>query len=404
MKNWIPLIGLFFLSSLCGIFWEAGDNLLHIWGRDNGLGPKNLDTINFVRIFAIFRLLWAPIFTLLFVHRRSWVVLLAFMGAFTLLSFSFFPFLSPFFIISLIVFSFIKYSLFILTDASQMDAIPRSYWGFSESLCFNGYLVGISLTSATALLLSHHGFSWRSIYFYIVIIILIIAFFLIKSPIFRFLDKKSTAIPLKNFWHPIKMWLKQPYSAYILALMCIYCVQNGFIEPQRDYFLLQKGVSKKSLAGFCAVVLWVEVFSTFLAAFSIRYKGYLWTLTAGMIFNSLGIACIIAQILFSCHHHWLLSSFLFLQFTRGFAFTGFFAFQLITCHANYAISQLAFLETISQLGEKLASLRSGWIAQEMGWSSLFLLALAINCIILFFLKTISHMSFFSPSPSPSIEK
>ena len=65
----------------------------------------------------------------------------------------------------------------------------------------------------------------------------------------------------------------------------------------------------------------------------------------------------------------------------------FFSFQLICCQKEYAVSQLALLTALAYLGTKLGGVRSGWIAQEMGWQFLFGLAFFINLPVSILLGT-----------------
>lgn len=377
-----PLMGLTFLGLLGGIFIEAGDILIRPWGRDLGWTPKRLDWLNLIEILCSFKFLWSPIFAwqlqyLWWGTRRTWIILTLVGACFSIIVISLTKFFSLLFIFGLVILTLMRSSFDVLLVASQMDAVSRRYWGMSENFCMNGYRFGMMFIGSGALFLSDKGVSWHRLYCFIALLVAIGIVCVAFSPTFSFLNKATTT-KSKNFWHPFVIWFSQPGSWMILLLLMTYRAQDALIDPQREYFLLELGFSKTKLGAIGWFVPWMGVIGGFLAGACIRYKGYFYTLTVGACIHGLAGVGLFTQSLNANATPWTAGFFLLEQTTRGFSMISIYSFQLICCQFDYAVSQLALLAAATDFGTKIISLRSGWIAQELGWPFLFAIASGIN--------------------------
>jgi len=61
IHKWLPLIGLLLLGIIGGVWVEASENLIRIWGKDMGFLPKELDRLNMIESLSSFKFLWSPV-------------------------------------------------------------------------------------------------------------------------------------------------------------------------------------------------------------------------------------------------------------------------------------------------------------------------------------------------------
>ena len=245
-SGWRPLLALFLLGFMGGIIFDAGDVLIRLWSKDMDLLPKQLDWLNGIEIIHPLKFLWAPLFSIPLAMqgwrgRRSWLILImGVMGISTVVLPSL-PFWGWWFLGILLIFTMARASYDALIIASQMDVVSKSLWGWSENCCVTGYRIGIMLTSYGALSASSWGLSWPRIYLCVSVILVASTLFLARHPLFHFLNTTQSASQLSpktfRFWSPIQDWLRLRGSVVILIFLTIYRLQDGMIDPQREYFL-----------------------------------------------------------------------------------------------------------------------------------------------------------------------
>jgi PAT family beta-lactamase induction signal transducer AmpG len=384
------LLGLALLGSFGGIFIEGGDLLLRIWARDQGMVPKQLDVLSGIELLHGIKFLWSPFFMLGISlwgwgTRRTWIFLSLMGGAVALGSLALVPFFGILFLGLLVLFHAIKSSFDMLVVASQMDATKRSYWGINENFCVNGYRFGMMASQWGVLSLSQYGCSWPFLYGLLAIIIMGGAF-LMHLPFFSFLDaakEKPPMASLRDFFAPFMQWFQSPGSGRIAALMMLYRVQDSLIDPQKSWFYLDLGFSKAQLGFVSSLGIWGSVLGGIVSGICIRFKGYASTLILGLGLHALTGCGFLALSLFPQKNPWVLSLLVCDALTKGFSMIAFFSFQLYCCKLQHALSQLALLTALNELGMKCIGMRSGFIAHEWGWPNLFGTAISLNVPVLF---------------------
>jgi PAT family beta-lactamase induction signal transducer AmpG len=370
-KEWWSLLALLVLGMVGGIFFEAGDTLIRLWARDMGMTPTKLDILNAIEILHPLKFLWAPIFSLALVwgpwqQRRAWllIAILASIGAMGGLIVS--PFFGIFFCLFLGLLTVTRASYDALVIASQMDAVSKSYWGFSENICVTGYRIGIMVVLQAALHASANGTSWPHIYLWVGGLALLSFVLIGWGRMFHFLN---TIAPPKTerLWDSLRQWLTLRGSWFVLLFLFVYRLQDGLIDPQREYFLLDAGLSKINLAHLKTIALGGTIMGGFCAGACIRYWGYRAALGWGLALHASAAALLYMT---STHHFPLLglkTAYITEQTTKGFTTIAIFSFQLLCCSGQNQISQLALFSAISDMGLKLCATRSGWIAEHYGW-------------------------------------
>jgi len=380
-----PLWSLFLLGFIGGVLFEAGDILIRIWSKDMSLSPKTLDLLNTIEILHPLKFLWAPIFSIpIFLgpwtNRRAWILITLMVSVSAIAGLCLSAFFGWAFLGFLCLLTIARASYDALVIASQMDAVSASHWGWSENFCVMGYRIGI-MALGYASLHASLWLSWPHIYWGVAALIVIGIIFMAYSPLFHFLNTIQASKP-ERLWDSIRNWMTLPGSALVLTFLLIYRLQDGLIDPQREYFLLDMGLSKIELAYLKTMGLWGTIAGGFAAGACIRYKGYRFTLYWGLIFHGCagGLLCLAsgyAGPLYGGGKSALSMAYCLEQTTKGWSTIAIYSLQLLCCQGNHVISQVAFFSALSDFGLKVISMRSGWLVQEYGYR--FLLGAGSLC-------------------------
>jgi hypothetical protein len=313
------------------------------------------------------------------------------------------PFFGPFFIIFLVFLTITRASYDALAIISQMDAVPKSYWGFSENICVTGYRMGIMVVLQAALHASANGTSWPYIYLWLGAGALLGFVFIGYGRMFDFLNTITSLKP-ERLRDSLRQWITLRGSTLILLFLFIYRLQDGLIDPQREYFLLDAGLSKGTLAHLKTIALFGTILGGLCAGACIRYRGYRAALGWGLLMH--GAAG--GLLYMASMYHWPIGNlkifYIIEQTTKGFTTISIFSFQLLCCHGQNRISQLALFSAISDMGMKLLSTRSGWIVENYGWSALMGSGALCGLPAFLVLHFIFSKTFLAPNNPLSVEK
>ncbi len=413
-SQWWPLLALFLLGLIGGIIYDTGDVLIRLWSRDRGILPKQLDWLNGIEILHPLKFLWAPLFSLALAFgpwtgRRAWILMALGVVVCSILGFSITPFFGLTFLAILLIMTMARASYDALIIASQMDAVSKSLWGWSENSCVTGYHVGMVLTSHLALRASFCGMSWPLIYVCIGIILVASILFIGYSPLFGFLNTVQSAPETSSkkigFWSSIQDWLGLRGTMIVILFLTIYRLQDGLIDPQREYFLLDSGLTKISLAYLKTFGLFGTIAGGVAAGACIRYLGYRRALTLGLMVHGCAGGLLYLSSLCSGLSWWpeslLKVAYCLEQTTKGWSTITIFSFQLLCCQGGNVVTQLALFSALSDLGMKIISARSGWLAQEFGWSTLIGVASLSGLPALSLIPYVFSRTFIAEKTAPS---
>jgi PAT family beta-lactamase induction signal transducer AmpG len=414
-SHWWPLLALFLLGLIGGIIYDTGDVLIRLWSRDMGVLPKQLDWLNGIEILHPLKFLWAPVFSVALAFgpwtgRRAWILMVLGLVICTMVGISYTPVFGVPFLVILLIMTVARASYDVLIIASQMDAVSKSLWGWSENSCVTGYRVGIMLTSNLALRASFWGMSWPMIYGCIGMILMVSMLFIGYSPLFRFLNTVQTAPETsskkRGFWSSIQDWLGLRGSMIVILFLTIYRLQDGLIDPQREYFLLDTGLTKISLAYLKTCGLFGTIAGGVAAGACIRYLGYRKALTLGLMVHGGAGGLMYLSSLYTGLPWWpeslLKTAYCLEQTTKGWSTITIFSFQLLCCHGRNVMTQLSLFSALSDLGMKIISARSGWLAQEFGWSTLMGVAALSGLPALSLIPYLFSRTFIAEKTAPSL--
>ena len=378
--------GLFLLGIGGGLLLEAGDHLMRVWGQEWGMTPRNLDSIGALEVVSGLRFLWAPLFAFAWT-RKKWMILSLFFAILGFLGLSFFPSWGGLFFGSFLLITLGRSSFDMLVVACQMEAVPQAWWGMATNCCVNGYHVGIMMAGSGLLWLSQ-WYSWSWIMALLGALMGLLCLVVIFS--FRFLEMPQKRESRQNrgtsldavdekgsVWGFFYPWI--PKKAMLL-LMMTYGMPEGWIDPQLNGFLLVSGWSKAQVSLWKVAALLMSVGGGFLAGRTLTRWGGHGVLRIGLWIRGFTGGLLLCHSLFGFETSGLLL--LIDQGVHGFALISFYSFQLLSCQREHALSQLAFLVSLAELGTKIASLGSGWILETLGWSGL-LGAAALSNLALF---------------------
>jgi hypothetical protein len=433
-----PLAGLFFLGVVAGLILDLTGKMVRVWGKDLGLNPGQMDRLSLLDFAGALRVLWAPLL-MTSLHlcwtrhgqdgcqsrlrdRRAWVVICMAGAGLGLWALGQTSFLSPLFQGTLLFVIILFNSLDVLVIASQADAASKSLWGLSEGICINGYRFGMMASSTVALSLSHYCVPWSGIYAAMACAVLAAAGLVWRWPLFDFLMPKAglsqpdtppsihqpgmqtgtnhltqppaqnapsdlaDSVPFldqnhrvwKSLWTPALDWFRLPGSLWMISVMISFRWQDSLIDPQREYIMLAAGLSKAALAAFKSMAIWASVVGGLVSGALIRQRGHGWTLQASLLVHGL-VAVFLASLVFSKTGAVALAAGLLLESTtKSMALVAFYAFQMVCCQPGKVVAQLALVSALGDLGYSALAMRSGFVAQNWGWTALFLGAAACN--------------------------
>jgi hypothetical protein len=92
------------------------------------------------------------------------------------------------------------------------------------------------------------------------------------------------------------------------------------------------------------------------------------------------------------------------QTTKGWSTITIFSFQLLCCQGGNIMTQLALFSALSDLGMKIISARSGWLAQEFGWSTLMGVAALSGLPALSLIPYLFSRTFIAEKTAASLPK
>lgn len=382
-----------------GTLMSAGGQLLRHWGKDMGLSLSAMDKIDMIFLLSAFKLIWAGILTWSFSFlgckgRRAWLILMLSIALLSLILLRELPFFGPLFLMTLVIFTFAFTSYDMMIVASQMDALEKPYWGLGENFVITAYRVGMSMTSV-GLILSHEQWSWPQIYLLIIGFISFGFLCIWKLPQFDFLNHTpiNRHKSLASLWEPFKVWFIQPGAGLVAIFMIICKFSDGLINSQRDFFLLVHGLTKTDLAIVKNVGLWIGVAAGFGSGFFIRYRGILTSLRMGYLSQLVAIGGLWVANQMNLKGIFLVIPILLQYATRGFCMISLYCFQLNCCQLQWALGQLALITMLTDFGLHIASARSGWVVDHLGYSWLWGLSCLFNVPVLILISKVTRIPF-----------
>lgn len=259
----------------------------------------------------------------------------------------------------------------------QKTALPESWRGIPESVCFNGYRVGMTLAVSQGLLLTHQQWLWSQLYgglsllLYAIVALLLIYSILSRTPRHVSLHSPHCLSLYHTFCPAFYALWKRPDFYYFLGMLALYRGAESIFSPNRELFFVMHGVSKTAHAAMNIASFWWSTLSIMAAGVCAVRFGVLSVLRWGLLGYGVSLVFLFANHLAGGAYCEWQTLYILEQSVLNFAITGFFSFQTAYISTRYALSQTAYCMAFMNLSMQLLGARSGWLYHVFGWKGVF---------------------------------
>jgi PAT family beta-lactamase induction signal transducer AmpG len=401
---------------------------LSYWLAEVGIDNTTIGLFMLVSLPYSFKFLWAPLIdhipiplmTRFLGQRRSW--LMAMQGG-LLISLYFLGLSNPainigYTALSAFFVSFFSASQDITIDAYRIETISPQYRGSAAALETIGFRFGMLASGAGALYLAAL-FDWKAAYMLMTTAVggsLILILFLKEPP--RHCDEHTEEIreeeggvvsPLDTSWrghgHPskirsLKSKILLPLYEFahrdkiLLIVLFIFCfkladtVMNAMSAP----FLCDIGFSKIEFANVSKLFgITLMVIGGLLGGVIIHRMGIYQSAILCAVLQTLSCLMFTIQAIVGYDPTILMITVGVESLCSGMTSTIFIAFLSEFCSKPHTATHFSTLYSLGSLSRAITSAGSGWLADSLGWSTLFFLASMTLFPTLFFLTRLSEV-------------
>ena len=393
-----------FFIVLCGLYFSQGlpsgilAHALPTIMRDYGIDLRLIGALDLLALPWFFKFIWAPIIDQRW-QRTHWIFgfQLFIIPLIVLLSlFSEAVIFGPYLALllsTLFVINCLSASQDIATDGLASSTLQTQQLGFANTVQVAAYKLGLIL-GGSLLLISLDYFSWQSN-----LRLLAIALCVSLAPLY--LQRKTiarqqaqlTSISTEskttlNISHVLKGFILQPNMALWLAVLVSFKIADSLGSAMLKPMLVDLSYSKTAIGSMSASASIVGMLGAGLAGLLFMYvqRKRLLIFSGFMQALGIGLFALIPMISELTHGYLLIMTIcLFEQFFDGLSTVIIFACMMGYCRKGLEGSDYTLQMSIHLMGAGLAGLSSGFIAQAIGYESLFIIALIIGIFSLLFI-------------------
>ncbi len=358
-------------------------SILQAWMKEVNIDLKLIGVMSLIGLPYTLKYLWAPVFdrfTLPFLgRRRGWLLVsqILLMVAIVLLGFS-----NPrehiwFTAFAAFLVSFFSASQDIVIDAYRREDLDDNELGLGSSLYVNGYRIGLLVAGSGGLMMADH-ISFKYVYS-------IMALFLIPGIITTLFSPEpkidKTVIPksLKEaVIDPLIDYFKRDYAILILCFILLYKIGDTMAGAMTTPFYLDLGFTKTEIGVVVKLFgFWATIAGGLIGGLVILKTGIikaLWFFGFLQAFSTAGFS-LLAIIGYSIPT--LSFVIAFENFSSGMGTAAFVAFMGSITNKRFTATQFALLSGLMGVPRVLAAAPTGFLVEQMGWVSFFILCTLI---------------------------
>ncbi len=398
-----------FIGFSCGIPLFLTASTLSLWLNQEGVSYTKIGLLSWVAFPYTVKFLWSPFIdrlkipylTNLMGRRRSWLLLSQVFLIFSIIGLSMTtPSLSllPTAICAMAV-TFFAATQDVTMLAYQVERLGKQQYGAGEAMGVFGYRMGMLMSGAGSLYFAEF-LSWGAVYQIMAgfIFVGVITTFIIKEPkpiknVEAELKENQAHAYLKG--HPrLGMGLSRmiswiygavicPFSNFMsqggwlvaLLIMLLYKLGDNIIGNMTNIFLVDVGYTKSEIVSVSKIFgMATSIIGGFIGGYLITRIGIIKSLfiTAALHGISILMFAVIANIGYDLD---LLYITIALEhITSGMRTTTLLTFQMMLVTPMYAATQLALLTSAVHFGRVFFSSFSGFLVEQLGWSTFFITA------------------------------
>ena len=405
VPTWRRLMAVSAQGVASGTPYMVGTKLLQGWLTATGVPLGLIGLLAYAELPYTLKMFWAPAVDRWPLpwpdRRRGWllllqIILVAVIGAMAFLR----PGRDPVSLAAIgtiaLLLAVVSATQDILVDAYRTDLLPEQERGAGAAATNLGYRGAMLAIGAGGFTLAGR-YDWPLAFAAAALLMLMVLPFTLSAPLLppiqhQVLSLRQAVVgPTREFLHRTG----GGRAAMLLALVLLYRWPDGLLNAMAVPFLLQKGFSP-------------EVVGSVLAGWGIGAT-IVGTIVGGILFGRLGInrsLWIFAIIgAFGNLAYWALATFPggttallaavgLESLGGGLVGAAFVALLMSLCNPRFSATQYALLSGIYALSRSVLSGQSGFLAEEVGWSSFFLLtaAASLPAFMLMFFLTPWHSS------------
>jgi PAT family beta-lactamase induction signal transducer AmpG len=405
VPTWRRLMAVSAQGVASGTPYMVGTKLLQGWLTATGVPLGLIGLLAYAELPYTLKMFWAPAVDRWPLpwpdRRRGWllllqIILVAVIGAMAFLR----PGRDPVSLAAIgtiaLLLAVVSATQDILVDAYRTDLLPEQERGAGAAATNLGYRGAMLAIGAGGFTLAGR-YDWPFAFAAAALLMLMVLPFTLSAPSLppiqhQVLSLRQAVVgPTREFLHRTG----GGRAAMLLALVLFYRWPDGLLNAMAVPFLLQKGFSP-------------EVVGSVLAGWGIGAT-IVGTIVGGILFGRLGInrsLWIFAIIgAFGNLAYWALATFPggmtallaavgLENLGGGLVGAAFVALLMSLCNPRFSATQYALLSGIYALSRSVLSGQSGFLAEEVGWSSFFLLtaAASLPAFMLMFFLTPWHSS------------
>ena len=360
-------------------------HLIPAWLRDEGVDLKTIGLFSLIGFPYTWKFLWSPLIDHfkppILGRRRGWalmtqVALLGAIAAFGPLD----PTTEIWSVAAVVgIVAFFSASQDIVLDAHRRELLPDHELGIGNSMFVNAYRLSMLVPGSLALILADQ-MPWSTVH-------LIVAAFMVVGIVTTLLMPEPEPAPgtSKTFAEAVVEPFKEFFARdgaraamLILAFMLLYKLGDSMATALLTPFYLDLGFSKTEIGTVAkAAALWAGTAGATLGGIIMIRLGInrsLWCFGVVQLVTILGFAAL-AEV--GNDPHWLFWVVSAEYLGVGLGGAAFVAYMARTTDRRYTATQYALLTSVMGIPRTFANASTGFIVEEVGWTTFFLLCALI---------------------------
>ncbi len=382
--DWRRMLTCVFIGLASGMPLYVLIQLVPAWLRDEGISLKEIGLFALVGLPYTWKVLWAPFMDrwappLLgrLGRRRGWMLFAQIALLLTIGALGMFRPDTSIGTIAWLAFAvaFFSASQDVVLDAFRREILPDHELGLGNSINVQAYRISSLVPGSLSLILADH-IPWQSVFWITALFMLVgIGMTLVvkepesEAPLSRGLAETVVA-PFREYVRR-RGWAG---VAVVLSFMCLYKLGDNMATALSTPFYLDMGYSKTDI-GLVAkhAALWPAIIGGLFGGLVMVRLGInrcLWLFGVVQLASILGFALLATQE----PSLWLLAGVIGFEYLGvGLGTSAFTAFIARETSRAYAGTQLALFTALAVVPRTFANASTGFIVEETGWFSFFLL-------------------------------
>lgn len=357
-------------------------SLLQAWMKDADVDLTTIGLMSLVGLPYTLKFLWAPFFDRFTIsilgRRRGWLLFnqILLCVSIVILGFSN-PADNPWLLAgAAFLVSFFSASQDIVIDAYRREDLEDEELGFGSSMYIYGYRIGMLLASGGGLILADFmPFSW--VYFIMAISMLpaIVTTLLTPEPAQPEGNPKSIKEAVVD---PLVEYFKRDGAILILLFILLYKIGDTMAGAMTTPFYLEVGFTKSEIGAVVKLFgFWATMGGAFLGGVIMLRLGInlsLWIFGVLQMVSTAGFA-VLAYVGKSIP---LLSGVVaFENLSAGMGTAAFVAYMASITNKKFTATQYALLTSLMGVPRVMASAPTGYLAENFGWITFFIICTLI---------------------------